>query len=362
MIFFWLAYKESRLIYWLIFGIFLGLGFEAKYQIIFLVFAIIAFLLIFSRVTFIKIRFWIGVCTSLLIFLPNIIWNANHSWITFVFQGIYGLQRSFGTTNPSLARILAKPLVFMRELLTFPDLVLILAVILSLFVTIHLILNKKKEEALFLFFSFSFITLFFSLFFGKSHWFFPGAIGAIILLSSIFSELIKNKFSAIFACLIVLLLLTKSILLSYEFINVFAYSITIPKRFAKSSIHSIAFYGSRDWRGTITKLSKDLDYKNKRQQLFTEDYTAAGELAFYLPNHPEIYSPNGQYLIWGKPKNLASNKIVVSSNYNFVSTYNTANQTFNTIRNQIRILYYTQLSEADLRSPRFNWNLKIEGP
>ena len=71
--------KEPR--YWLWFGLLIGVGMENKYSIAFFAFAVVGGLLLTPQRRFLASKWiWLGALSSLLIFLPNLIWMARHNF------------------------------------------------------------------------------------------------------------------------------------------------------------------------------------------------------------------------------------------------------------------------------------------
>ncbi|HYL62574.1 MAG TPA: glycosyltransferase family 39 protein [Candidatus Methylomirabilis sp.] len=76
-----LAIKRAEPRYWLWFGVVAGIGLEEKYSIAVMGFGIVVGLLLTPERRFITNKwFWLGGLAALLIFLPNLIWNAQHHW------------------------------------------------------------------------------------------------------------------------------------------------------------------------------------------------------------------------------------------------------------------------------------------
>jgi 4-amino-4-deoxy-L-arabinose transferase-like glycosyltransferase len=75
-----LAIKRSKPHYWLGFGLVAGIGLEEKYSIAILGFGIVAGLVLTRERRALANRwFWVGGALALLLFLPNLLWNAqNH--------------------------------------------------------------------------------------------------------------------------------------------------------------------------------------------------------------------------------------------------------------------------------------------
>src|SRR5690348_1145749 len=73
--------KGARPKLWLVFGIVAGLGLENKHTMLVFGFAMaVGLLLTGERRLFRSKWIWIGACVALLVFLPNLIWEARHGW------------------------------------------------------------------------------------------------------------------------------------------------------------------------------------------------------------------------------------------------------------------------------------------
>jgi hypothetical protein len=67
--------------YWLWFGVLAGLGLETKYSVIFFAFGIVVGLILTSERRFLTAPWiWLGGLIALLIFLPNMLWQARHGF------------------------------------------------------------------------------------------------------------------------------------------------------------------------------------------------------------------------------------------------------------------------------------------
>ncbi|HZQ95067.1 MAG TPA: glycosyltransferase family 39 protein, partial [Candidatus Sulfotelmatobacter sp.] len=76
-----LAVKRRNPHYWLWFGVIAGLGLEEKYSIAIFGLGMVAGLLLTEhRHTFLNKWIWIGGVAAFLIFLPNLLWNAQYDW------------------------------------------------------------------------------------------------------------------------------------------------------------------------------------------------------------------------------------------------------------------------------------------
>ena len=93
---------ENRKEAWIGVGVSLGLGMISKYTIVLLGPAILCFMLLDrnARRWFLKPGPYIAVCIALIIFSPVIIWNFQHEWASFLFQGEQRVTgRTFFTTH-----------------------------------------------------------------------------------------------------------------------------------------------------------------------------------------------------------------------------------------------------------------------
>lgn len=93
-------------------GIALGLGMLSKYTIALLVPCIFVFLLLHkdARKWLAKPQPYVGAALALLLFSPVVVWNADHHWASFVFQGP---RRFTGSFNFSLAELLGAILLLL---------------------------------------------------------------------------------------------------------------------------------------------------------------------------------------------------------------------------------------------------------
>jgi len=106
--FFWVlaAYSMVRLLqtdnprWWLLIGAAIGLGMESKYTMAFLVAGIIAAVLLTDARRYLAGKWlWYGAAISILIFLPNLIWQLRHHFVSLEFlQTIHARDIRIGRT------------------------------------------------------------------------------------------------------------------------------------------------------------------------------------------------------------------------------------------------------------------------
>lgn len=80
----WLAIrivKGASPKWWLVFGIVAGLGLENKHTMLVFGFALAAGLLLAGEWRLFRSKWmWMGACVAMVLFLPNVIWEAHHGW------------------------------------------------------------------------------------------------------------------------------------------------------------------------------------------------------------------------------------------------------------------------------------------
>ena len=92
--------------WWLAVGVTVGLGMMTKYTMAFFAVGLLVGLLLTPARRYLANRWlWIGVAISLLIFLPHLVWEARHDWITLTFlQHIHVRDVSQGRANGFLVQ------------------------------------------------------------------------------------------------------------------------------------------------------------------------------------------------------------------------------------------------------------------
>ncbi len=98
--------------WWLVFGIFAGLGVEAKYTNFFLGLGVVAWMIWDKPARKWLLTPWpyLGALAALAVMAPNLAWNAGHHWITFAKQ--FGrIEASHFTVQYVIEFILTQPLL-----------------------------------------------------------------------------------------------------------------------------------------------------------------------------------------------------------------------------------------------------------
>lgn len=86
---------------WLLVGLLTGLGMLAKYHAVFLILGSLLFVLTTKeyRKVLVSIGPYLAVATAAIIFLPVLLWNQEHHWISFLFQSGRGVAKGFYPLN-----------------------------------------------------------------------------------------------------------------------------------------------------------------------------------------------------------------------------------------------------------------------
>jgi 4-amino-4-deoxy-L-arabinose transferase-like glycosyltransferase len=97
----WHGMKKESWIAWILAGVSFGGALLSKYHAVLLPFCLLLYLIISPRRRFwlAKIQPYAAVFIGLMIFLPNILWNARHDWISYAYQLGHGAGKGFDPGN-----------------------------------------------------------------------------------------------------------------------------------------------------------------------------------------------------------------------------------------------------------------------
>ena len=174
--------KSQQLMLWL--GLTVGCGMLSKYTTLFIWCGVGLYVLFFERQWFRKPALYLSPLISLLVFLPVIIWNINHDFITFNFHSDRVVSHSFTFNYQTFFTEIAGSFFYNN----FISIGIIFAAI-----GCYIFKNKFVERKIFgllLFLSLPIILLFMGISMGKPtlpHWSGPGYY-ALMLLSALFLE------------------------------------------------------------------------------------------------------------------------------------------------------------------------------
>ncbi len=297
---FWLALEESPRfsLYWPLTGLFIGLGFLAKYTN---AMQFVSILLVLAttgkfRREFARPGFWSMLAVFALCTIPVIVWNKNHAWITLVhLQSRGGLDSRFAVHPTALLEFIGaqalvySPLIFIGMMLALwwarteakwhfkPRFLSLFA--LPLFVMYFLLALKKP---------------------GQPNWTAPAYLSMGILATAFWYEGVKTSaWKRTFAASgLVLGLVMSLVVLNFDLLR----DIGIPIPYKRDPGARL-----RGWKTTTIKI-EELRKKfeagsGKPAFLIGSSYQAAACVSFYLtdkriegPGHPPVYCPESQMI------------------------------------------------------------------
>ena len=84
-------------LWWLLMGLCVGLGLLSKYHAIFIYFGAFIYVITTKERRKLLLSPWpyLSVAVAFIIFLPVLIWNSDHQWVSFLFQGSRGAVKGF---------------------------------------------------------------------------------------------------------------------------------------------------------------------------------------------------------------------------------------------------------------------------
>lgn len=142
MIFYKIIYENAKMADWILAGITTGLAMLSKYHGVLLGFFLLLYFLIYDRRKFLSPGLYLYGIISFLIFSPVLFWNAQHHWISFVFQS----SRALGSkiNFDSFFQALGGQLGYLTPMLFIP----------MIFIFVRVIKNALKKSVLDRFFLF----------------------------------------------------------------------------------------------------------------------------------------------------------------------------------------------------------------
>jgi hypothetical protein len=291
MILFWslgllFAYKfifEESPLSWFFLGFTMGFGLLSKYIFVLFIISLIIFLICFkSHHHLLRSRRLYGALfIAFIIFLPNIIWNSHHHWITVLFQFHHGLGSNSFTRFDFLGEYITGQI---GVLSVFPFIVLFMALI-SEFKNIF---HCPKKGFLILFYVIPFLFFAFASLQKRveANWASPAYISGLILVPILWETVraAGKKAAQIFivvstgvscAALVIIMVHIQKPFLPLS-----------PNMDPTSQVR-----GWKQWAVDIQSLQKTID-PQLSMPVCANRYQEAALLGFYLPNHPKTVSLN----------------------------------------------------------------------
>ncbi|MCF7824288.1 MAG: glycosyltransferase family 39 protein [Candidatus Marinimicrobia bacterium] len=291
----WKLIQTEHPKWWYIAGIFLGLAWLGKYSGVLLIPSILIFTLSSQ-----KQRKWLltphpylGVLLAFLVFLPVLIWNANHDWISFAFQGS---RRTSGMGHWEF-RFAGELLGSQLFMLTPYLFVLVVATIIRYG---RQLFSNLEDKLLLLLSSGLFTSIFFAVVSFRSlvkmNWLVPAYWSLIILgVAYLFQDPLRVK------------RLKVGVYSSFVFLGLGISVVAIP---------NVPLGEGNTWSGwktateEVSGIRDSLETKGEMNFIFSTNYKASSLLKFYLSDQPRTYAqdiigrPALQFDIWEKPDSL----------------------------------------------------------
>ncbi len=278
---------RARLLYWALAGLTVGIGLLVKYTMSF--FYLSAFLYLITdrkrRGLLVHPGPWLSFFISLLCFVPVLIWNSQHNWVTFLHTaGQAHLADGFKITT-------GRFLEFIGSQLGVVSPVLFVFILISLFV-----LRKRNSDGSLLFWFSIPILLFFSLksLQGKvqANWALPAYIAGFVSLSIYTVKYWPGFRKSVRALLVAGALISIAI----SAVAHYPSAVNLPLKMDPTA-------RLRGWDELGREVSKIADRMKTPYFIFSDKYQVTSELAFYADGNPTTYNVNlgrrmNQYDIW----------------------------------------------------------------
>ena len=274
----WKGFKDNKLLDWLLFGLFAGLGILSKYLFIYLLIAMDVFFLYMIVKKKIDFKCLISLIPFFLILLPHLIWLSENNYITIN----YALQRT-GIEDLSILNHVKNPLIFLAKQIgiLIPFFIMFLFIISGLKVKF----NLKDKKLLFLLAInlFPLLLMFFtSIFMGakiRTMWMTPFYLFSGVLLIYIFQKKISlKKFKYFIFAFLILFIFSPS---AYFYISI-------------SQSDKRTDYPGNEIATTVQK-KWDTHFKNTIKSVIGNEW-GAGNLSYHLKSNPKWYSHSDAFV------------------------------------------------------------------
>ncbi len=259
--------KSNALFLWILLGVSLGFGLLSKYTMILFAVGALFYIYLYKRELFKKSGVYLTAIVSFLIFLPNLIWNFQNGFVTFLHTKDNADIRGFALHFDKMFEFLASQLgVF--GIIFFPIL---------LYLLFRFKRFKKDERFALLWFFitplFLVITLVSILSRAHANWSAPIYIASSILVAWYLLD--RAKLSLLKLGIIINILLG---MLIYHFDGVISlFGIELNSK-------NDPYKKTRDWAKSAKEIEKIM--KTKKAKLIFDDRMNMSEFIYYLKPHP----------------------------------------------------------------------------
>ncbi|HFC97893.1 MAG TPA: glycosyltransferase family 39 protein [Thermosulfurimonas dismutans] len=295
----WKAAEENRWFYWGLLGVFCGLGLLTKQTMLAFGFFYGLWLLVFRKELLRGFGPWLALGLAFLIWAPNLYWIATHHWVTLHHTEHHFKEEGLSLFGP--VRFLGEQAGVLSPLL------------LILFIWVSWQILRRKDwrseprlTYLWVLSAWPYLAVLPLSLFRKvnANWPMPFFVAGLALTAGVIFSLRGRgaKWLRLLYVAGVGMALVGTALL-YQLPR-------FPQKFPPSLAGLLfRFYG---WK----ELARVVDsHRRPGEALVTDHRYLASELAFYLPDHPQVYQipvspPRTQYHLWGIPRNLCGKPVL----------------------------------------------------
>jgi len=283
---------EGKRYYWLILGVFIGLGLLTKYTMAFFYACMIIYLLKIKLCEQLKNpRFYACLIISLIFFSPVIIWNFQHDWVTLKHTaGQAHLYDGFRISIKYFAEFIGSQLIVVTPLIFVLGFYFILYPLSFIIYPSAFSLQPTTRWFLVSFSMPVFVFFLLKSLQGKvqANWAMPAYISFVIAVAYAYERKIFKKITYI--AIIVATIFT--------FINYALPYLNLPSKIDPSA----RLKGWNELGLKVSEIKKSLE-KEGKVIIFSDRYQISSELAFYVEGKPLVYCiPIGrrmnQYDLW----------------------------------------------------------------
>ncbi|MDB2414428.1 glycosyltransferase family 39 protein [Rickettsiales bacterium] len=277
------ALKDDKWRYWILAGIFSGLGMMSKYNMLIFLVSVCSFCFFIPqyRKVFISKKFWSAILIAAVIFVPNIWWNWQNDFASFLHTQDNAKGEGMSISLPNMLEFIAS-----QNGVFGPILFISLLIILFLTATRRIQLDKAQKMLLCFFLPMFLLITSISLT-SRAHanWAAPAYISAVILVVSV---LYNSKFcKLIYVSLILHLLILAIISAFYPLIDSLGLKLYGRKTQISENIIKDPFRRLMGWEQLGQKVSQ-IKAQYPEAGILTYTRKTHAELLYYVRPHPQI--------------------------------------------------------------------------
>ena len=275
----WKSFKNNDTLSWLLFGVFLTLGFLSHYLFLYLIIAITIFFIIILRgQKKLNLKYFIPVIIFLILISPHLIWLIENNFTTLT----YAFHRT-GLNEATFFNHISHPFIFLGKQI---GILLPFLFMLSIIVSKFQIKFKKKDKKLFFLLIINFIPIILmfltSFFMGakiRTMWMSPFYLFMGVFFLYIFeNKIIFKKLKYFFSVFLILFIFSPA---TYLYVSV-------------SQEDKRTDYPGKEIANSIQE-KWDNNFKNTIKSVIGDEWHA-GNLSYHLKSNPRWYSYSNAFV------------------------------------------------------------------